>query len=171
MKIEHLYLFLKIVALLLLQVWVFNDLYLFRYATPYPYLMVLMLLPIATNKLKTTLLGGVVGLLLDILSGTPGLHTAALTGVGFLHNYLLRPFIDSDSDTAYPLSFRKAGGKAAVFLLELVVLHHLIFFGLDAMASFNARYFFIRLLSSIAITYLIAFTLLVLLGGGRKEAR
>ncbi len=169
MKLEHLWLVVKIVIIFLLQVWVFNNLYLFRYATPYPYIVTLLFFPINASKIATTLYGGVFGLLLDIVSGMPGLHTASFTLVGFLRNYLLVPFIDPDMETARALSSRKHLGRVLLLLLELTLIHHAFFFGLEAIQGIHITYFLLRFATSFLFTYLLSVIFLLLFGGGRSE--
>ncbi len=164
MSLRSIFLFFKITILVLLQVWVFNKLNLFRIATPYPYVYLLMIFPMGLSKVWRTFVSACVGLILDALSGTPGLHTAAFTFVGFLSAYLTQPFIDTDSNTAMPLSLRREGGGILFLLFLLIVIHHWIFFFLDALHLFNLSYFLIRLGSSIVLTFIISLTMLLLFG-------
>lgn len=170
MTIRKIGLVFKMVLLILLQVWIFNSLYLFRYATPYPYVLVLLLLPISTSKGGMTLLGGVVGLVLDMLSGTPGLHTASFTCVAFLRNDLLIPFVDSDTETSLPFNSRNKMGRSMLLLLELITLHHIIFFGLDAIGGVSWEYISLRFVSSLFFTFLLSFILIVLFTSSGKSS-
>ena len=68
------------------------------------------------------------GLLLDILSGTPGLHMAAFTATGFLRSYLLPLFVDSDTDGSCPPSLAVSGWGIALLLLILTAFHHTLLF-------------------------------------------
>lgn len=169
MKLDYIWLFLKIAILILLQVWFFNYLFLFRYATPFPYVAILLLFPIATSKVKMTLLGGVVGLLLDLLSTTPGLHTAAFTFAAFCRNYLLQLFIDADTDTMRPLPFRGKFEASLLLLLLLILIHHTIFFGLDAIGGISVQYLLLRLFSSSAFSLVVALIFLFLFSSQRVK--
>ena len=148
MKIKHLFFLLKACLLIAFQVLIFNNMYLLRYATPYPYVVLLLFLPISSSNGKTTFIAGIVGLIIDILQGMPGVHTAAFTLLGFLRNYLLVPFIDPETDRSKSVSYQAIRGKVFVYLLLLVLIHHFTFFILEAAASFNFRYFLLRLLES-----------------------
>lgn len=170
MNIRTLLLVFKVLLVLLLQVWVFNPLYLFRLATPFPYIYLLFFFPIGCSKIWITLWSGLIGLLLDIFSGTPGLHVAALTATGFLRNYLLRPYIDAETDFLNPPSIGSNGWGMALFLLELVALHHVLLFGLDALALFRIDYFLMRLGSSIVVSYLLALAAMLLFGHHRRNS-
>lgn len=171
MKTRTIGLVFKILLLFLLQIWVFNDLYLFRYATPYPYLVILLLLPIATSNSVCTLLGGTIGLMMDIFSGLPGFHTASFTLVSFARNYLFIPFVDADTDISRAITSKKNLGKTVVILFELILIHHVVFFGLDAFEGFNFRYITLRFLSSGAFTFVTSFVLLLLLTESNRETK
>lgn len=169
MTIKSIFLFLQTIIVLLLQVWVFNPLYVFRIATPFPYLLLLFLLPIGLSKVEVTFFSALFGFVLDILSGTPGLHLAAFTATGFLRNYLLHFFVDSETDLlSSPIKGIRTGGVALLLFL-LVVAHHTILFGLDSFSAFHIGYFLQRLGGSILITYLIVLVLILLMGKGVKK--
>ena len=122
---RYLLLFCKIIVLILLQVWVFSPLYIFRLATPFPYIYILFLIPINVSKMGITLWSAFSGLLLDILSGTPGLHMAAFTATGFLRSYLLPLFVDSDTDGSCPPSLAVSG---ELLFCSLSLRHSIILF-------------------------------------------
>lgn len=168
---RYLLLFCKIIVLVLLQVWVFSPLYVFRLATPFPYIYILFLLPINVSKMGITLWSALSGLLLDILSGTPGLHMAAFTATGFLRSYLLPLFVDADTDGSYPPSLAVSGWGIALLLLILTVFHHTLLFLLDAVGAFDFPYFLLRLGTSIVATYILTLVCLLLLGYRPRKRR
>ena len=148
---------LGIVLLVLLQVEVFNYIQLFRYATPSVYLF-----SVDTPKEWLTLVGAVVGLSVDLLSGTPGLHMAALTLVGFLRNYLLAPVVDIESNLHRAPSMRIHGWGIWLVILEMVAIHQFVLFTLDSLGGFDWEYYALRLGSSMLLTYLIVMILQML---------
>ena len=160
---RYLLLFCKIIVLVLLQVWVFSPLYVFRLATPFPYINI--------SKMGITLWSALSGLLLDILSGTPGLHMAAFTATGFLRSYLLPLFVDADTDGSYPPSLAVSGWGIALLLLILTAFHHTLLFLLDAVGAFDLPYFLLRLGTSIVATYILTLVCLLLLGYRPRKRR
>lgn len=168
---RYLLLFCKIIVLVLLQVWVFSPLYVFQLATPFPYIYILFLIPINVSKMGITLWSALSGLLLDILSGTPGLHMAAFTATGFLRSYLLPLFVDADTDGSYPPSLAVSGWGIALLLLILTAFHHTLLFLLDAVGAFDLPYFLLRLGTSIVATYILTLVCLLLLGYRPRKRR
>lgn len=143
------------VALLmvLLQVWVFNYTYLFRVATPFVYLFDLMLLPIGFSKVGSTLLGAVLGMIIDVFSGTPGLHMASTALTGFLRPYFLRFLMKPDIDTTLPPASKVMGKGVFLILFIWVFIHHSLLFFLDAFSGFNWWVLIVRLGASSIFTY------------------
>lgn len=159
MKIQHLWTLIGALLLVILQAGVFNYINLFRYATPSVYLFALMLFSINTSRAAMTLWGALIGLLLDILSGTPGLHMAAMTLVGFLRNYLLLAVVESDSDHSRLPSVRNHGRGVILSIVELVVIHQLVLFSLDSLRGFDVSYYLLRMGSSMLLTLLMVMLL------------
>lgn len=155
----------KIIVLILLQVWLFNNLYLFRVATPFPYLYILFLLPMNLSKLTSVGFCALFGLVLDILSGTPGLHMATFPATALFRCYLLSFFSRAEIDWSQAPSLHCNGWRLILMMLLLVLFHHLFLFLLDAFLSFDIVYFLTRFLGSVCSTFLIL--LIALLFGGR----
>jgi rod shape-determining protein mreD len=162
MKLQIVWTALGIVLLILLQVEVFNYIQLFRYATPSVYLFALLLFNVDTPSVWLTLAGAVIGLAIDLLSGTPGLHMSALTLVGFLRNYLLAPVVDIESNLHRPPSMRIHGWGVWLAILEMVAIHQFVLFTLDSLGGFDIGYYFLRMGSSLLLTYLIVMILQML---------
>ena len=66
-------------ALVALQVLVFNHVHLWGYATPVVYVYVLCLFSLETSRGEWLLWGFFVGLFADMFTATPGLGAASLT--------------------------------------------------------------------------------------------
>ncbi|MBB6275663.1 rod shape-determining protein MreD [Porphyromonas circumdentaria] len=169
MTLRAIAIFFQALVILFLQVWVFNPLYIFRLATPFPYLLFLFLLPIGLSKAWVTFYSALFGLVLDIFSGTPGLHLAAFTATGFLRNYLIKIFIDTETDLFLSPVKGIRGGSMALLLLLLVLVHHIILFGLDAFSAFHIGYFLRRLGSSVLASYLLVLVAILLMGQQSKK--
>lgn len=118
--------------LIALQVWVLSPIALFRVATPFLYPFLLLLLPIGASRSLQTLLGFAIGMLLDIFSLTPGLHTSAFTLTAYLRQPLLSLLTDKNTpEYALPLYPTLRGGAIVLFSLLLLV-HLLALFFLEA---------------------------------------
>jgi rod shape-determining protein MreD len=78
------------VLLVLIQVLVLNNINLFGYLTPYLYVLALIVLPVESNRNLVLLFSFVLGLSIDLFTGTWGMHTSACVLLGFLRPYALK---------------------------------------------------------------------------------
>ena len=85
-SIKHI---IKGVILIAVQVLVFNQLVLHDIFTPFVYIVVIIMLPFSLSHLQTIFISFGVGLVLDLASGTGGVHTSACVFLGFLRPTIL----------------------------------------------------------------------------------
>ena len=78
------------IFLVFLQIWLFDNIHLFGFATPLLYIYFLIKLPISMNRNIVILLSALLGFIIDIFGGSLGLSMTALVMVGFLRYYLLK---------------------------------------------------------------------------------
>ncbi len=82
------------VVFVLLQVLVMNNIHLFRIATPFIYIYVILKLPVDLNRLGVIVISFLLGLTVDVFSNTFGIHAAACSFIGFVRTPLLDRFVD-----------------------------------------------------------------------------
>jgi rod shape-determining protein MreD len=78
------------ILLILMQVVIFNNIQFSGYVNPYVYLMFILLLPVEIPSWLLLLLSFLTGLLIDMFSGSPGIHSSATLLAGFIRPYILR---------------------------------------------------------------------------------
>lgn len=112
-------------ALLLLQVLVFNHIHLGGYATPMPYVYLLMILPGSTPRWLYIVTGFAFGLTLDIFTSTPGLTASALCLCGLFVPLLLSLFSPAETDGEAPEPSARAmkWGPFSRYALFVILLH------------------------------------------------
>lgn len=88
--------FLWFAALLLLQVLVFNHIHIRGYATPFPFIYLLLILHSQTPRWIYVAAGFAIGLTIDIFSNTLGECAAAATLLGLISPRLLQAFAPAD---------------------------------------------------------------------------
>lgn len=86
----------RFLFILLLQVVVLNNIQVSGYFNPFLYLYALLLLPIETPKGLLLVIGFATGLIVDIFTGTLGMHTAASVLLCYLRPNLLKFFAPRD---------------------------------------------------------------------------
>lgn len=100
---------LSLVVLVAAQALVFNHIHLFGYATPLPFVYLLLLFPLGTRRWSILLWGFSCGLLTDILSLTPGVGAAALTMTAFIQPPLLQLMAPKDAVEDMQASYATLG--------------------------------------------------------------
>lgn len=134
-----------------MQIIIFNNINLFGFVSPFPYVLFIILFPVNGNKSALLISSFLLGLLLDIFSNSGGIHTTA--------SILLAYFRPSIFKFAFGVSYEYQTIKLNdtltperfSFLFVAILLHHLILFILEA---FQFSLFFDILLRSITSTVL-----------------
>ncbi|QZT36584.1 rod shape-determining protein MreD [Halosquirtibacter xylanolyticus] len=85
--LKYVYLF---IGLVLLQVFVLNNIYWLGYVNPQVYILFLLLLPFEISGVTLLVLSFFLGLMIDIPSNTLGVHISATLLVGFIRPTVLR---------------------------------------------------------------------------------
>ncbi len=118
---------------ILLQILVFNNIQFSGYVNPYVYLIFILLLPFEISSWLLLLLSFGTGALVDILTGTPGMHSSATLLAGFVRPYVLRVISPRDGyDSGSNPSMLVYGFKWFFFYtLIMVLVHHIALFYLE----------------------------------------
>lgn len=143
------------ILLLLAQVLVLNHIHLFNYATPLLYIY--MVLRFRRNQLRWAVLLScfVMGIAADTFSNTPGLTTITLTLMGFLHPYLLMPFLNREyADDIVPSARTLGFARFTSYALINIFLYCLVFFSVEAFNFFNWQHWLWCIIGSFLLTSL-----------------
>lgn len=123
----------RFVLLMVLQVFVLNNLSIWGFLIPYVYLLFILLLPFNTGKSWLLLLGFFSGLTIDFFGNTPGLHAAAATLMTFARPGVLRFYFQNIEYTEREEpSINKLGVFGFLkYTFTLVLIHHTALFFLE----------------------------------------
>lgn len=120
-------------VVMLLQVLLFNQLQLWGVCHPYIYVMCLLMMPLTLSQHADMIIGGVVGLVMDVFCNTLGVHAAACILIMFIRPYLVGVLVSDKDRINEQLTIRTLGMEAMVkYVVILVLLHHLTVFMLAA---------------------------------------
>jgi hypothetical protein len=149
--------FLHFILLILIQVFVLNNIYLFNLIHPYIYILMLLMLPVNINKLLLLLISFGIGFVLDIFSDIPGLHTTTMVLIGFLRPLILKFIITEDisEQNIEPhittLGFR----RYLIFVFILVLIHHSFIFFVQVLSLKEYIFTLYKILINVFSTILI----------------
>ena len=148
---------IRMIFLVLFQVVVLNNIQIGGYINPYMYVLFILLLPLETPKWLLLLSAFALGFTVDMLSDTPGIHTAACLFMAFC-----RPGVLSllSSKQEYEQGVRpiiRDMGFTWVFSysLILVVAHHIPLFFLEVFSFSEFLHTLLRTGLSIVFTMLL----------------
>ncbi|MDA3892507.1 MAG: rod shape-determining protein MreD [Salinivirgaceae bacterium] len=142
---------LRFIVLILLQVWVLNNIQFSGFVNPYLYVLFILLLPFETPGWLVLVLSFFLGLSVDMFTDTIGMHASASVFMGFLRSFVLQSIAPRDGyeTGTYPRVFYYGFTWFLKYSLLLVFLHHLFLFSIEV---FNFKTFYFVLLRTVVST-------------------
>lgn len=140
--------------LIALQLLIFNNIEFSGYVNPYVYVMFILVLPVAMPSWILLLLGFLTGFVIDLFSGTMGVHTFATVIAAYVRPWVLSLNVTAETAEGEmsPSSYRSGLRWFLVYTATVVLAHHLALFLVE---TFSFRLFLqtlLRVLLSTAVT-------------------
>ncbi len=132
----------RFVFLILLQVWVLNNIQFSGYINPYLYILFILLLPFETPGWLVILMSFLLGMSVDMFTDTIGMHASATVFIGFLRSFVLQSIAPRDGYEVgtFPRIYYYGFTWFLKYTLLLVFLHHLFLFTVQVF-NFNSYHF------------------------------
>ena len=147
-----------IVFYVLLQVLIIDKIHLFRIATPFLYLYVIVKIPVNVTRSKVIFISFLLGLIMDIFFNTFGMHAAACTLAGMCRNPLIHLFPSNKLSESDTLSFQTLGVMSFMkYVFCLVAIHHIALFCIESVSLFDPVFLLFRIVVCIVCTMLFIF--------------
>ncbi|MDA0685448.1 MAG: hypothetical protein O3C22_01325 [Bacteroidetes bacterium] len=127
----------SIAAILLafLQAYLIQEINMGVWHKPLPYVAIFFVLNVHSNRYAVLVAAFAFGFLIDLLSGSFGMHTGACVALAFFKNLYDRNWLDIDSITLQGQQHFSPEAKSWPAYLQyigsLTFVHHLVFFSLD----------------------------------------
>jgi len=149
------------ILLILLQVVLFNNIQFSGYINPYVYIMFIILLPVEIPSWLLLLLSFGTGIIIDLFSGSPGMHSSATVFTGFARPYILRIISPRDGyETRSEPSMLNYGFRwFLIYSLLIVLVHHATLFYLEVFRFTD----FFRTMLRVILSSLFTVTFIVLI--------
>lgn len=129
---------LRFIIVLFLQVLLINNLHFMGVVSPCIYILFLLALPAGMNRLWQLLLGFMTGLVLDMFSNSPGVHTASCTAIMLMRPYLISWVVAEQDRLVGTLNSTTMTWSSYIrYTAVMTVVHHTLVFMLAAF-TFNA---------------------------------
>ncbi len=169
MTITYLHKIGWLVALVLLQVLILNNLHIGGYATPFLYLYLILKFEADVPANRLMLWAFCLGIIVDIFSDTPGLNAASTVLIAFIRPTLLRLFVPRDLQDTFIPSIRSMGITSFLkYTITAILVHHTVLLSLEAFSFAHLPALLIRITSSTLFTMLCVLAIEMLL---KKEQR
>lgn len=145
------------ILLVLVQVWILNNIQLSGYINPYLYIMFLLILPFGTSFWLLIPAGFLLGITVDMFMHTPGLHAAAAVFAAFVRPGVLSLIAPGDGyDSSQRPHITNMGiGWYLRYVIIMVLLHHAVLFYLEVFRLTDFFYTLARVLLSSLFTVLL----------------
>lgn len=114
----------------LLQGLVLNHINFLDSINPYLYILFLIKMPANIGKSNLLLIGFALGICVDILASTPGIHASATTLVAYIKPSIDAMFADKDERKNGIVASAKSFGFGAYvrYAMVITIVHHLTYF-------------------------------------------
>lgn len=141
---------LAFVVLVILQIFLVDNISLGLYFHPLIYVAFIIMLPLDMKHIWVMLLSALTGLTIDMLTGMGGLNVIAATAVGFVRPMLLNTAVghNTATDDTMPALHRLQAKNLIWYIILMVVVHSLIYFFMEAMSLSNLHHTALRMLIS-----------------------
>ena len=168
MSTSILYNIARFILLLAAQVTLFNNMDLFGFITPYPYILFIMLYPVDGNRLGLLASSFALGIIMDMFCNSGGVHAAACLTLAYVRPSIFRFSFGLSyeyqtiriNDVLTPERFS--------FILLSVAVHHVVLFILEI---FNLAFFWsilARTIGSTVFTIVLCIILIYLFKPARR---
>ena len=162
---------IRFVVLVLFQVLVINHIRLGGYVHPYIYLIFIMLLPFNTPKWQLLVLGFFLGIIIDVFTGTPGLHAGATTLMAFCRPSIISLISGNQKfDNIQEPNLGQLDGMWFFrYVLCLVFIHHFALFFLESFSFMLIGQVLLRILLSVPVSVFLIMMILFIFKTERKR--
>ena len=137
-------------VLVLLQVFLFDNIALSVYFHPLIYIAFVIILPLDMRPVWVLLLSALMGLMMDMATGQAGLNVMATTAVGFMRTAIVGLICGRSMgfDDTIPSLNRFTTKNRIGYIVAMVVTHSAIYFGLESLSVMHLLHTLLRLVVS-----------------------
>ncbi|MDN3707854.1 rod shape-determining protein MreD [Myroides ceti] len=158
----------RFVILILLQVVLFNNIELFGFITPYPYILFIILYPLNTNKAGLITISFFLGLILDIFNNSGGVHAAACVMLAYFRESFLKISFGVSYEYHMLRITNKISSELITYVAISVILHHIVLLFLEIFSFGFIFEILLRILTSSVFTIIIILIMISLIKPSKK---
>ena len=151
------------VVIAVLQIFLLNNVTVSVYVAPVIYIACIIMMPLETSQLAMLMTGLVLGVVMDLTMGVNGLNVVATLPMAFFRRSILHLTTDFSNlvkADGVPSPARLGDFRFHRYVITMMVLHGLLFFGFEWLSFHNIGFFVARLLCSLAVSAAIVYPLI-----------
>ena len=150
--------FFGTVFILILQIFVLNNINFFSSINPYLYVAFIFIFPLYKNRFIVLLITFFYGLTLDFFNDTGGIHAFSLLIVVYFRLFFIKLFFKKSNIDFLLFNIQsEAFGQVFNYVVTLTVIHHFILISLDNFSFQNMDIVLLNTLYSSTFTLLLYF--------------
>lgn len=147
----------RFVFLLFLQSFLLNNINFFGFINPNLYLLFFIVYRLDGNPTLLIILGFLMGLLLDLLTQGSGGHTIATLSIAFFRPFIIRFSFGVNYDVPMGMIKGSLLTQRLLYLLLMIVIHHLVLFSVIYFSFDNAIIIFKNTLFTSFFTFILVY--------------
>jgi rod shape-determining protein MreD len=149
---------LLFVFLVLLQVFVLNNILFLGYVNPYLYIIFVFLYPLKKSRFGFLFISFALGLCIDFFSDSGGIHAFSIVTIAYLRLFFIRVFLNKfEVDYSFFKLNLEPFGKKFNYITTLTVLHHFLLFSFANFSFQNMSHVILNTLYSSVFTLILYF--------------
>jgi hypothetical protein len=155
----------RFMFLVVLQVFVVNQMLQYNLVNPFIYPLFILILPVNTSFVIVLSLSFFIGIVVDLLQFTSGIHAAATVFMGFLRIFFLRTTLSKDNfeKNIKPDIQNKGLTWFSIYAIVLLLAHHFVLYFLEVLTFGEFFFTLLKTILSAAASLLIIILLEYLL--------
>ncbi len=152
-------------VVMLLQIFIFNNITISIMLTPLIYIAFLLFLPLRTSQFATLFIGAFLGITADVVTGMAGVNTIATLFVAYIRLYVIAAFLRVEiingklNDPTGQSVKRISRMSRSLCFGTLILIHHAIFFMVEMLSFTSPSFLFSRIAFSSVVTTLFTIVL------------
>lgn len=150
---------IRIILLIALQVFVFKNIGYYNLAAPFPYVLILLLLPARISNFLLFLLAFALGLTIDAFYNTLGIHAAACVVLAWVRILFINITLQSDNYEGMetPSASETSFQWFSIYSFVLIFFHHICLYLLESFSLKHLLYTLLSALLSCIFTWVLVF--------------
>lgn len=155
---------IRFIVLIILQVAVLKNIGYYNLAVTFPYILIILLLPIGISNLTLYVLAFLTGLCVDAFYDSIGIHAAACVALAWFRIFFHKITIELDDQESFNTpSWGNMGFKwFSTYILFGTLIHHFILFFIEAFSFHNILQILLSIILSSLISILVIFIISLL---------